>query len=174
MKHNKSNIILIGMAGCGKSTIGKSVAASLSYHFIDTDKMIEKSLKTPLQELFDRTGPDEFRRIEENILLSLSPNKSIVATGGSSVYSKKGMEHLKKEGYVILLDVSLPVLEKRVRNFSTRGLVRHPDQSFADLYHERKPLYLHFADFIFSCSEMSREEASKGIQDMVVKKGWIT
>lgn len=173
MKYNKSNIILIGMAGCGKSTIGKSLAASLSFHFIDTDIMIEEMQKTPLQEILDRTGPDEFREIEEKMLLSLNVKDTVVATGGSSVYSKKGMEHLKKDGYVILLDVSLPVLEKRVRNLATRGLVRQPGQSFAGLFHERKPLYLHFADFSFNCTGMSSEEISNGIQNMLAKEGCI-
>ena len=171
MKRKKSNIILIGMAGCGKSTIGKMLAGSLSCGFVDTDKMIEKSQKRPLQEIIDSAGSIEFRRIEENLLLSLHVSNSVIATGGSSVYSRKGMEHLKKDGYVVLLDVDLPVLVKRVRNAATRGLVKQPDQSFSDLFHERRPLYLQFADFRFRCREMSREQVSMGLLDMLKKEG---
>jgi len=158
MTHLKSNIVLIGMAGCGKSTIGRLLAEKFGTGFVDTDRLVETAAHLPLQDIFNDAGPVKFKEIEEKILLAVQVQSHVIATGGSSIYSYKGMMHLKKEGSVFLLDVALPVLEARVKNFASRGLVKRPGQSFAELYAERRPLYRKYADFSMDSSYMNPEE----------------
>lgn len=158
MNSPKSNIVLIGMAGCGKSDIGRMLADKLSRDFVDTDTLIEQFVGGPLQEAIDSRGVKEFQRIEEEVLLGIQLLNTIIATGGSSIYSHAGMRHLKQDGHVILLDVELGILEKRVKNLKTRGLVKRPEQNFAELYLERLPLYNRYADISIACGKMDREE----------------
>lgn len=167
MFNSCSNIILIGMAGSGKSTVGSLLARELSCRFVDTDNLIEQAQNRALQEIIDVQGPIGFRRIEEQVLLRVKLKDHVIATGGSSVYSHAGMMHLKKNGLVILLDVPLPVLEERIHNLNTRGLVKSPDQSFADLFAERLPLYKKYADRTVACFDMGTEEICERIIEML-------
>ncbi|NIA05144.1 MAG: AAA family ATPase [Proteobacteria bacterium] len=167
MFNSCSNIILIGMAGSGKSTIGSLLARKLSYRFVDTDTLIEQAQNRTLQEIIDILGPMGFRRLEEQVLLRVNLKDHVIATGGSSIYSHAGMMHLKKNGLVILLDVALPVLEARLHNLNTRGLVKSPDQSFADLFAERRPLYKKYADRTVACFDMGKEEICERIIEML-------
>ncbi|GBE12082.1 shikimate kinase 1 [bacterium BMS3Bbin14] len=167
MFNSCSNIILIGMAGSGKSTIGSLLARKLSCRFIDTDTLIEQAQNRTLQEIIEILGPMGFRRIEEQVLLRVNLKDHVIATGGSSIYSHAGMMHLKKNGLVILLDVALPVLEARLHNLNTRGLVKFPDQSFADLFAERLPLYKKYADRAVACLDMGKEEICERIIEML-------
>ena len=96
-----SNIVFIGMAGAGKSTIGKSLCESLDYTFIDTDRLIEKNSGQTLQQLLEAEGYLSLRQLEENVLVNLEPQQSVISTGGSAVYSAKGMAHLKQFSTVI-------------------------------------------------------------------------
>jgi shikimate kinase len=166
----QANIILIGMAGSGTSSIGLLLAKTMSRYFIDTDKLIEETAGGSLQEILEAKGLSGFRLLEENILLSLNPANHVIATGGSSVYSKRGMLHLKKNGVVIFLDVKLSLLRTRIRNFSNRGLVKHPKQSFGELYSERMPLYRKYADYIFNCGKMNEEEICTGLVSLLRDK----
>lgn len=152
------NIILIGMAGSGKSSIGRLLAKAMSRHFTDTDNLMEKAAGCSLQEVIESRGLNGFRLLEENILLNLNIVNHVIATGGSTVYSQRGMLHLKKNGVVFFLNVKLSLLQARIRNFNNRGLVRLPEQSFEELYSERMPLYRKYADYIFNCGEMNKKE----------------
>lgn len=159
----RSNIILIGMAGCGKSTVGRMLAEMLNRSFVDTDALIVQARRKPLQDIVEQEGVMGFRRIEEEILLGLKVKNHVIATGGSSVYSTPGMDHLKKIGVVILLQVRLDVLRKRVGNTSGRGLVKQPGQSFEDLFTERRSLYERYAEIIIECSDLSHEQVCKAV-----------
>ncbi len=169
MFNSCSNIILIGMAGSGKSTIGSLLARELSCRFVDTDTLIEQAQNLVLQEIIDTPGQGSmgFRRIEEQVLLRINLKDHVIATGGSSIYSHAGMMHLQENGLIILLDVALPVLEARIHNLDTRGLVKSPDQSFADLFAERLPLYKKYADRTIACFDMGTEEICGRIIEML-------
>jgi shikimate kinase len=155
---DKSNIVLIGMPGSGKSTVGVILAKLTSRDFIDTDVLIQISQGRLLQNIVDTEGYMALRRIEEDILLGLNCHHHVIATGGSAVYSHAAMEHLKSNGIVVFLDVDLPTLESRIRDFDTRGLAKRPDQSFSDLFKERIILYRKYADVTIDCADLSQEE----------------
>lgn len=159
----KSNIILIGMPGAGKSSLGIKLANRTGRDFLDTDSIIEKTQGRTLQEIINSLGYMELRRIEENILLKINHIDHVISTGGSAPYSHKAMMHLKKNGIVIFLDVTIKVLKKRIHNFNTRGLAKSADQSFEELYEERKALYVKYAEIIVENSFMSLEQTCKEI-----------
>ena len=154
----RSNIVLIGMPGAGKSTVGVILAKLTSREFIDTDILIQTDQRRSLQDIVDREGHLALRKIEETIILRLSLQNHVIATGGSAAYSEPAMIHLKTHGVVVFLDVNLPSLEARVHNFGSRGLARRPDQTFADLFHERYSLYEKYADLRIKCSAMNQED----------------
>ncbi len=160
---NKSNIILIGMPGAGKSNVGLSLAKLTCRDFIDTDVLIEVSQGRILQNIIDTEGHMALRKIEENILLGLDPINTVIATGGSAAYSYAAMTYLRSNGVVVFLDVDLVELESRVHNFETRGLAKRPGQSFADLFEERFPLYQKYTDFTVECSNLTQEEVCERI-----------
>lgn len=160
---NKSNIILIGMPGAGKSSIGIELAQKTTKKFLDTDTLIEQSERKSLQEIIDTFGYMELRHIEENILLQINHTDHVISTGGSAAYSRKAMMHLKENGIVIFLDVNLVELQKRIHNFDTRGLAKRADQSFEELFEERKALYEEYAEIIVNNSCMGLSETCEMI-----------
>ncbi|MCP1715478.1 shikimate kinase [Methanocalculus alkaliphilus] len=152
MIHPPDNIILIGMPGAGKSTVGVILAKTLGMQFIDTDILIQQQSGRMLQEILDHDGPDAFRRMEEETILSLHPSNSVIATGGSVVRSRAAMEHLRSLGVVLYLEISFEEMERRIKNITTRGIVLLPGQSLRAMYLQRVPLYEEYADDIIPCS----------------------
>jgi len=163
MKQQPSNLVLIGMPGSGKSTVGVILAKQTSRGFIDTDLLIQQSQQRTLQDIVDMEGHTVLKQIEENILLDLSLKNHIIATGGSAAYSEKAMAHLKRHGLIIFLDVKLSTLKTRVHDFSTRGLAKRPEQSFAELFDERFELYTRHADITIPCDALSHEQVCEKI-----------
>ena len=144
-------ITLIGMPGCGKSCMGRAIAGKLKMKLIDSDKLIERRSGKKLQELIDELGVEEFRRIEEETLLSIEGDNLIISTGGSAVYSEAGMKHLRELGKVFYLFCSAETVESRIGDYSKRGIVLKPGQTIRDLYNERAPLYKKHADVTILC-----------------------
>jgi len=162
LQHTK-NIILVGMPGCGKSTVGVILAKFCGWGFIDTDILIQQAEGRTLQEVVDRQGYLELRRIEERVLVALDCDRHVVATGGSVVYSSAAMTHLKRNGTVVFLHVELAELQRRVRDFALRGIAGPPGQDFSFLYRERYPLYRQYADIVIPCGKRSPEELCEAI-----------
>jgi shikimate kinase len=159
----KSNIVLIGMPGSGKSTVGAILAKLTSLNFLDTDILIQTREKRSLQEIVDTEGYMVLRGIEERMLLALTCKGHVIATGGSAVYSNSAMERLRSDGIIVFLDADIGTLLSRVRDFSTRGLAKRPDQTFADLFEERVALYTKYADITISTSGLNHEDVCKEI-----------
>lgn len=165
----KSNIVLIGMPGAGKSTVGVILAKRLGFDFIDTDLLIQAQQKQRLQQIIDSQGLESFRKIEEKMLLSLKAEHSIIATGGSAVYSKKGLQALARCGLLIYIQVSLTTLQKRIADMGQRGLVMARDQTFEQLYQERITLYEKFAETTISGEGINAEQIAAKIEAEILQ-----
>ena len=154
----KSNIILIGMPGSGKSTVGVILAKLTGRDFIDSDILIQTAAGRSLQDIVDTDGHMALRRIEEDVLLGITCRRHVIATGGSAAYSRRAMNHLGSDGIFVFLDADIATLESRVKDYATRGLAKRPDQTFADLLAERVPLYAMYADITVKCAGLSHEQ----------------
>jgi shikimate kinase len=140
------NIVLIGMPGVGKSTVGVLLAKRLGFAFIDTDIYIQVREGRSLQEIIRAQGAEDFCRIEENHILSLAVDSHVIAPGGSVVYRPTAMAHLKANGVAIHLDIAAAKLKRRLEDVDARGVIIAPGQTVESLYLERLPLYLAYAD----------------------------
>lgn len=154
----KKNIVLIGMPGVGKSTIGVILAKVLGYNFIDTDLLIQEKENRLLNEIIGKDGIDYFLNVESKINQNLDVSKAIIATGGSVIYSNDAMEHLKELGKVIYLKQDFEKINERVENIHGRGVVLKDNQTFEQLYNERVPLYEKYADIIVEQKDLTIEE----------------
>lgn len=152
------NIVLIGMPGAGKSTIGVVLAKSLLLDFCDTDLSIQKETGESLCDTITRIGIDEFIQLEEDVICKQEFTNSVVATGGSAVYGKKAMKKLKEDGVIVYLKVSPDELRNRIKNIHTRGIAMKEGTSIFELYEERAPLYEKYADIIVECDGKAAEE----------------
>lgn len=171
MTNTPSNIVLIGMPGSGKSTVGVILAKLTARDFVDTDLLIQVCSGRPLQEIVDSDGHMVLRGIEEEVLLGLACRRHVIATGGSAAYSRRAMEHLKSDGIVVFLNADIATLQSRVRDFAQRGLAKRPDQSFADLFAERFPLYAKYADITVNCQGLTHEEVcSRIISELAARR----
>lgn len=150
---SKRGIVLIGMPGAGKSTLGIMLAKETGFDFIDTDVSIQVHTGETLQEIIDRSDHLNLRNIEEQVLLQTDCHDKVIATGGSVVYSDAGMEHLKKEGVIVFLDTPLDELRRRVHNYETRGIAKAPGQTMEELFAERQALYEKYAEVTIDCAE---------------------
>jgi len=134
------------MPGAGKSTSGRLLAKLLDMHFIDIDDMIREQQRRSLQEIVDGEGPEYLRKLEEQVILSLALENTVISTGGSVVYSAAAMQHLSALSYVVYLQAPYEIIADRIRDLDTRGLARQPQQTLQDLYKERVVLYERYAE----------------------------
>ncbi len=163
-----TSLILIGMPGAGKSTIGLLLAKALAKDFVDTDLLIQLREEKTLQDIVDNHGYLHLRSIEEDVLRQANYPNHIIATGGSVVYSSAAMEHLRHFGQTVFLDVPLPELHRRIHDFETRGLARQPGQSLDELFHERRALYEKYADISINCYDKTPEQI---IDEIIYQEG---
>ena len=163
----KSNIVLIGMPGSGKSTVGVILAKMLAKRYLDTDILLQNIAKRSLQDIVDKDGHMALREVEQNVLLKIRCRNHIIATGGSAAYSESAMMHLKKEGIIVFLHADLPALKKRIHNYETRGLAKRPDQSFQDLFEERLVLYEKFSDITVMSSNLTQDQVCEAIVEQL-------
>ena len=136
------------MAGAGKSSLGKKLAKHFDFNFIDSDKLIETVENKSLQEILDNRGIEKFKRIEEAALLSVKFNQTILATGGSAIFSKDAMSYIKNNSSVIYIEVCFEKILDRISNFSDRGFVKASHQTIQQAFNERVYVYRDFADHI--------------------------
>lgn len=153
-----SNIVLIGMPGAGKSTIGVLLAKAKGYKFCDTDILIQDRTGELLYETINRDGIDAFLSLEEEVLSNVDGDRIIFATGGSAVYGEKAMAHLKSIGTVVYIKLSYEEIVSRVNNITTRGIAMKHGKTLLDVYNERVPLYEKYADITVECDGTTVEE----------------
>ena len=158
------NIVLIGMPGSGKSTVGVVLAKMLGLHFLDSDLVIQETEGKLLSEIIEEKGPDGFLAVEDRVNAGLQCEKTVIATGGSAVFGANAMAHLKEIGTVVYLKLSYEELTTRLGNLKGRGVVLRDGQTLKDLYDERIPLYEKYADVIVDAEGYDIE----GLMDEVV------
>ena len=154
----ENNLILIGMPAVGKSTLGILVAKKMGLGFMDTDIMIQIQEGKTLAEIIRESGVDGFLDVEQQYLASVMVEKHVIATGGSAVYSGRGMAHLARSGVVVYLEIGLDHLKRRLSALDERGVIRAPGQDMESLYFERIPLYSRYADFTVRCGTLTPDQ----------------
>ena len=147
------NVVMVGMPGSGKSTIGVILAKSLGFDFVDTDLVICKREGKKLQEIIDTEGLEKFLEIEQQVGEEISPVNSVVATGGSMILSDEAMKNLKKDGIVVYVEVPLKISKKRITNMKTRGIAFKKGETLEDIFRVRTPLYEKYADITITADE---------------------
>ncbi|WP_181899245.1 shikimate kinase [Lachnotalea glycerini] len=152
------NLILIGMPGVGKSTVGVILAKVLGYQFIDSDLVIQERKKRLLHEIISAEGVQGFIEIENQINASLQVHRAVIATGGSAVYGKEAMANFKSIGKIIYLKLSYEQIEERLSDIKGRGVALRDGQTLKDLYEERTMLYDKYADIIINEENLTVEE----------------
>ena len=162
---NSGNIVLIGMPGAGKSTLGVVLAKILNKDFLDCDLVIQKAYGKTLQELIDEEGPEGFISMENDVLCGIGAQDTVVSTGGSAVYSPEAMAHLSELGPIVYLKISYPSLVDRLGDLQERGVVMKNgvSMSLRDLYEERQPLYERFADIVVDVDDLSITAAARKV-----------
>ncbi len=158
------NIILIGMPGCGKSTVGVILAKIMGYRFLDSDLLIQEKENKLLSEIIACEGLDGFNRIENRVNASIDVNRSVIATGGSVVYGKDAMEHFKKIGIIVYIRLPYEEIANRLGDLTKRGVSIKDGQTLLDLYNERVPLYEKYADIIIDENGMTIPETALTIK----------
>lgn len=157
------NIVLIGMPGVGKSTVGVILAKILGYEFVDADLVIQKEEGKLLKDIIAEHGADGFIEVENKVNSQLNVHHSVIATGGSVIYGKEAMAHLKGIGTVVYLKQSFRVLNRRLRNIKNRGVVLKDGQTLRDLFEERTVLYEKYADIVVDEYGLSIEETVEAV-----------
>lgn len=153
------NIVLIGMPGVGKSTVGVLLAKALGFAFVDTDLIIQQNTGRLLQDIIDNNGLDAFCAEEERAICSVREERNaVIATGGSAVYSREAMMFLKKHGLVYYLSLPVEELIKRLSNITTRGIAKRPEDTIEDVFLRRAELYAEYAEYTIDCRGRSAEQ----------------
>lgn len=163
----KQNIVLIGMPGAGKSTIGVVLAKVMRYQFLDSDLVIQEQEGCLLQEIIDKQGLEEFIDIENRVNASLDVKNTVIATGGSVVYGKEAMEHLRSIGTIVYIKLSYSTICSRLGNLAQRGVALKENQDLKGLYEERCPLYETYADVTVDAEGLSIVELMQKIKELV-------
>lgn len=158
MKKRKS-IVLIGMPGAGKSTLGVLLAKELALDFVDTDVLIQAREGKTLQEIMAKSDYLNLRAIEGEVIAAARLPSHVIATGGSAVYSQEGMANLKELGTVVFLECSAEELRRRIHNYESRGIAKAPGQTFEALFAERQALYREYADITVDCDGLTMQQA---------------
>lgn len=167
----RKNIVLIGMPGVGKSTIGVILAKQLGYQFIDADLLIQQQEKRLLKEIIEQDGIAGFLEVENRVNASIETEGAVIATGGSVIYGKEAMEHLSSIGTVVYLKLPYPALRRRLSNLKDRGVVLKEGQTLKDLYEERTPLYEKYADLTVDESGL-KIEATRELLEKMLAEYW--
>lgn len=165
----KENIVLIGMPGAGKSSVGVVLAKAMGYNFLDSDILIQQKLGKRLFEIIENVGKEEFNKIEGTVNKGIDVSRHVIATGGSAIYDEGAMKHFKNIGKIVFLNLSLSNIEKRLGNISERGISMKPGETIADLYEERLPLYQKYADCIINSDGMSIKQTMEAIVKAIEK-----
>ena len=160
-----ANVVLIGMPGCGKSTVGVLLAKALGMNFIDTDVILQAREGRLLQRMIDEDGIDAFLRREEEAVLSLTCDNTVIATGGSVVYGKRAIAHLRENGTLVYIELPYGRIEGRLGNLATRGVTLRPGQTLQGLYDERTPLYERAADIVLHTDGLSIEQTLAALRN---------
>lgn len=167
------NIILIGMPGCGKSTVGVILAKIIGFHFIDADLLIQEREGRLLSRILEEDGPEAFNQIENEVNLGIDGSNTVVATGGSVVYGKEAMEHYDQTAVIVYLRLPLEEIESRLGDLVERGISMKEGQTLRDLYEERVPLYEKYAHITIDPIGLSIPDTAKKIWAAVTEKEGI-
>lgn len=168
-KENMKNIILTGMPGSGKSTVGVVLAKKLGYRFIDSDLVIQERCGKLLHQLIEERGEAGFLVLENEINASILADGAVIATGGSAVYGKEAMTHFKEMGQVVYLELDYEELKERLGDLHERGVVLKEGMTLRELYEERTPLYEKYADLVISCTGRNIRDVMEEIAGRVNK-----
>lgn len=162
----QKNIVLIGMPGAGKSTVGVVLAKKLGFAFLDSDLLIQSREGKLLHEIIEEQGVEKFWAIEEETNLSIDAGRTVIATGGSVIYGSRAMEHLGQNGVIVYLQLSCEEIARRLGDLSERGVTLREGQTLETLYAERVPLYEKYAHVTMACEGLSIRE----IVEEIVRK----
>lgn len=167
---SSKNIVLIGMPGSGKSTVGVLLAKRLGLGFTDTDLLIQQETGCTLQTIVDTEGYETLRQVEARVLQGLNVRGQVISTGGSAVYSEAAMAHLSSNGIVVFLDIPLAEVMGRIGDFSLRGISRHPDQTLEDLFDERLALYSRYGQIVIRADRKTPDQVCEAVADKVARQ----
>lgn len=163
----KNNLVLIGMPGVGKSTIGVILAKIMGYHFLDSDLVIQERENRLLHQIISEEGTEGFLKIENDVNASLEVERTIIATGGSVIYGEEAMEHLGKIGLIVYLKADYHTIRKRLGSLEKRGVALKPGQTLKNLYEERTKLYEKYADIVVDEHGLGTEETIDAVLEQI-------
>ena len=169
----RTNIILIGMPGSGKSTIGVVLAKLLRRQFVDMDIVIQEQEEKLLKDIIEEVGNEGFLEIENKVNAKIMAENTVIAPGGSVIYGEEAMEHLKEIGVIVYLKLDYDILEDRLGDLKSRGVVLKDNYTLKNLYDERVPLYEKYADLIIDEKDMDLVTTVFQIKSDLEKKGFI-
>ncbi len=161
------NIISYRYARSGEEHYWCFTGKTLGYQFLDSDIVIQEMEGALLQDIIDHKGLAYFEELEEKAVVSIEVKRTVIATGGSVIYSEKAMAHLKALGRIVYLNVPYEEIERRLNNIETRGIAIGANESLRDLYNKRAVLYEKFAEHTITCLECSMETVVLKINSLI-------